>query len=696
MSVNSPETRIRARLKRLVRWSAVFAITLGVCGFAPTSADADDKVDANQKITVHVAAGAHGTVAPGDATSVVFTVQNGADSELSSGNVLVELSRTPLADNDALSKWLNDADAGGDFVTLGVATTDPVDPGDSGPTHMFVAPGDLGSLAPGVYPVRATLTGATTGDNGSDGEATATTILVVTSPRTAPLGVLVPITATPADGVLLTPEELTALTAPDGALTALLDGVTGTTAVLAIDPAIVAAIRVLGSAAPTQATAWLSRLTELPNERFALQFGDADPATQAHAGLSALLRPGTLSPFLNPANFPMAPVTATPGTTASPTPAPTVAPAIPDDEELTAIDGALPGFLWPRDDVTNSDVAAFADYIDADTTTIVPSSVTSGRTSAYAQSDGRDLLVTDSAASRALSKAAGQAHADARQRTLAETAAHIFYASQSEPNSPLLIGLERDETRPADALREAISAVDSYRFTLDALRETPPTSVSITSEPQETRATALITLLDDELTLTDFSTILSDPNVLLTRERIQILRTLGVGVADDSFVEAVAEHRKQTQRTLTSVSIPPSSTIQLLTTAADLPFRVRNDLPWPVTIQLSVSSPDPRLDVKPMTEATVQANSSMRVKVPVTARVGSGEQYLKLSLSSSSGVPIGGARMVQVSVRAEWEGIGLAILGGLVVVLLSLGIVRTVRRKGRESVADAASEAARE
>ncbi|HAN26073.1 MAG TPA: hypothetical protein DCP95_16120, partial [Microbacterium ginsengisoli] len=68
-----------------------------------------------------------------------------------------------------------------------------------------------------------------------------------------------------------------------GLLDAELTAVAGTAAVLAVDPAVVASIRVLGSSAPASARAWLQRLMTLPNERFALQYGDADVATQLEA-----------------------------------------------------------------------------------------------------------------------------------------------------------------------------------------------------------------------------------------------------------------------------------------------------------------------------------------------------------------------------------------------------------------------------
>lgn len=705
MSVNTPETGFRARLQQLARRTVVFAIALAVGGFVvPSAASAAETPPANdeQSVELHVSAGLRGTIAPGSSTSATLTVRNRTDEELSAGRVQVEIGSTPLADDEAVTNWLDEEEASGDFTPLGSDSTGSIDAGESATATVFLPESAVGDLVPGIYPLRAELTGATTGGPAADDtvarDASATSILVVTAAQTSLIGVLVPITATPAGGALLTADELAALTAPEGSLTAQLDGVAGTTAVLAIDPSIPAAIRALGTAAPEQATDWLARLDDLPNPRFALQFGDADAAVQAQAQLPELLQPTTLSPFLDPANFPVARVTTPPtsaadGTTA-PTPAPTEAPVLPDDEQLAVVEGALPRILWPRADVTPQDLAAFQTYLGEGTTTIVSSSTVSGQSTAHATAEGQDLLVTDAVASAALSDAAAEADPAARQRLLAEAAARLFLAESRAPGAPLLIGLDRDETRTPEALREVISAADSIGFDLGALRDTPPAAATISVETGTPGAADVASLLADEQTLVAFSTILTDPQVLLGPERIRILRTLAVGTPAEDFAAVVAAHRAQTTATLGAVSIPPSSTIQLLSANADLPIRVRNDLPWPVTVQLTASPSDPRLEVKPLIETVVQANNTATVKVPVSARVGSGEVDLRLGLISPTGVQIQGVQTVRVAVRAEWEGIGLGIFGGLAVLLIGLGVIRTVRRKRREAAEEAAADAA--
>lgn len=700
MSVIPPETGPRARPLRLARRTAVFAIVLGFCGLtAPSAATADTlPSDDGQNIELHVSAGLRGTVAPGQPTSTIVTLENESESELSEGRVSVELNRTPLTDKDAITDWLDEETAPGTFSPLGTDTTEPVLAGESSSTTIVVSESTLGDLTPGVYPLRAEFSdpgsGRVASADAQSGDVTASSVLVVTETQTSQIGVVVPITATPEDGVLLTSEELVSLTAPDGGLTAQLDGVAGTTAVLAIDPSIIAAIRALGTAAPTQAIEWLARLDDLPNARFALQFGDADAAVQAQAKLPALLQPTTLAPFLEPTNFPLA--RATPATTDAPdatpgaTPPPTEAPALPDDAQLTEIEGALPGILWPRETVTETDLAAFEGYLGENTTTIVSSETVGGRSAANATTEGHDLLVTEASASASLSDAAAEADAVARQRLLAEAAAYLFLAGEQSPGAPVLLGLDRDETRTPDGLRAAISAADSLGFDLSALRATAPVRATISVETGTVGAADLTTLLTDEQTLGAFSSILADPQVLLSPERIQIMRLLAVGTPPDAFAANVAAHFAQTRETLAAVSIPSSSTIQLLTANADLPIGVRNDLPWPVTVQLDASPTDPRLDVQPRTEAIVQANSTTRVRVPVSARVGSGEVDLRLSLYSPTEVLIQSEQTVRVAVRAEWETIGLGIFGGLTALLIGLGLVRTVLRKRREAAEEAA------
>ncbi|MGM1018454.1 MAG: DUF6049 family protein [Actinomycetota bacterium] len=688
MPATHPRSGLRARLSRRVHGVLAFAVSLGLAGAAlsgtsiPAAAETVEE-PADGVVRLSLSAGVNGVVEVGDPVLATATVRNGTTDEVSAGRLLLEINRTPITESTALTLWTALGAYEGTFSPLGNGNTRPVDPEDDATASVLIDEEDLGDLHAGVYPIRAELNGATTGDTVSGTltaqDPTARNVLIVSDDADTRLGVVVPITATPESGELLTGEELSVLTAPDGALTAQLDGVGGTAAILAVDPAILAAIRVLGSSAPQTALDWLLRLNALPNERFALQFGDADATTQAQAGLDALLDPPALDTYLDPIDFVPTATTPAPASTPEPT-----EPNLPGTEELTHLEGAERGVLWPRGDATSDDLAMFARGSSAsETTTILPSTSVRSPDSAVGTVDGERVLLTNSAASAAFSTATATIDPEARQSALAEA---IALLALGDPAEPLLIGLARSEDRTADALRDTIAAIDGRGDMVgldDLLAENAP-AIEVVTDPDASRGPALERLLADEEELTAFSSILDDPMLLMAPERIQIMRTISVGSVSGEFAAEVETHREQTRTTLDAVGIQPPSPVQLISAAAPLPVWVRNDLPWPVNVRLSAQPSDPRLAVQPFVEVEALAASNTRVLVPVEARVGSGELVVGFDLASPTGVPIGPPQSANVTVRADWESIGLVVLGGLVVLLFGVGLTRTVIRRRRD------------
>lgn len=657
---------------------AAVAVLFGVLGIAaPAVAEPTEEPTTDGSVTLSLSLGTHGAVTAGSPISGTVTVQNDTGEELSAARVALEVDPTPLADAAAVTAWLGSGAGAGSPTTLFSAPTTAVASQSDLETPILATSDLVQQLPPGVYGVNASLAGAVTGD-GTSWDATVRSVLTVRPATAAQVSILVPITATPASGALLSADELSALTAVDGALTAQLDGVTGTMAVLAVDPAIPAAIRVLGESAPAEAVAWLDRLEALPNETFALQFGDADVAAQAHTGLGEALAPTTLDPFMNAANFPV-----DEGATPSPTPSPSASTVVelPDMAELTSLRGELMGILWPRADVTSDDLATFDTYLGEPATTILPSTSTAEANAAgHARVGASSVLVTDAEASATMSAAAAESDGDVREALLAQANAELSFAGA--PASGVLIGLDRDEDRTADALHDVVQAAGG--MPLRTVQGTSPAPVTLASEPDAARATALTTLLADEDTLEAFATILEDPQVLLAPERIRVLRVLGVGLSDAEFETANDDHRAATVATLDSVAVQEPGPIQLISANVDLPVWIRNDLPWPVNLNLEVRPSDSRIVIEPFTQVQAQPQSNTRVLIPVQSRVASGELQVSFTLTSPTGVPIGDPQTAQVTVRAEWENIGLGILTSMIVLLLVFGIVRTVRRRRRD------------
>jgi hypothetical protein len=650
----------------------------------------------------------NGVVPPGEGLAVSVSLHNGTAFATTPIDVTLSLGATALRDRQALTDWLAGDTSGPAMTSVGTAALAPVASGGREVTGIVIAPDDpaLAGRAPGVYPLSASY-------ESPEGTVTSTSAMIVPSDGAAQvgIGVVVPITAEATEEGLLTSSELAELTSPTGYLTDELDAVEGTSSILAIDPAIAAAIRVLGTAAPASATEWLARLETLPNSRFALQFGDADVAAQLQSGLSRPLRPLSLQYAMAPANF--APVD-----TATPSPSPTTPasdePVYPTLAELTDIGETRAGVYWPGTGTATPDVVATLGEVvidERDSLTLVPS--TSTRTgSSGATVPGRaiagdaELLVYDADVSRALRDASTTEDNALRGAPLTAASAYLAFAVADAGGEPIVVTVDRDDERSRVALRTAITSASLAPgvtpLTLGGLAARDPVGVEIAdAEPDEVRADAASVLVEEEAELARFATILDDVSLITGPERAEILQLLGLGWLPDQtgWQSAVDAHRAATVTTLDSVGILPPSPINLFSAGAPIPIWVRNDLPYPANVVLYATPDDLRLDVAKATEATAGPQSNTRVQVPVQARVGNGEVTVQLQLRSRTLEPIGAPQTVDVNVRADWEGIGIVVLSILVGGFLLLGVVRTVlrlRRRSRRSVengADAESAA---
>jgi len=668
MTPSAPARRTRART------SIAVAAALALLALAPPPvASAADAPQAEPALSFLVAAEGDGVAADDGSLRVALSVVNQTGATSPAARADVAVSRAPLATRTAVAAWL-DGSGAPTLRRVGSAAMSTVPSLSSTTTSTVVETGV--DLDPGVYALRATYPS-------SQGTLVARGVWVVPDDDEGDVAVIVPITAGPLTSGLLTADELAVLTGVDGSLRGQLDAVTGTDAILAIDPAVVAAIRVLGTTAPDAATDWLADLLALPNSRFVLQFGDADLAAQIAAGLDAPLTVPTLAAALVAAGQ----------TPATPEPTPTPGadePSEPDIEALTDIGGGRDDVFWPAAGTTSRDLLTALSALSDGALTIVGSDAVGGEVGARARAGDADLLVHDADVSAALRTASTAGRRIERAGALATASA---YASFTPAGRTLLVTVDRADDRTPLALRTAVRA---------AVRLDDRTSVGLggvstagavatvrvaAGEADPARVSALEDFLGDERDLAQFASILEDPAVLTAPERASVLQLLGNAWLDHpaSWEVAVDAHREASATTLAAVGIVPSPDINLLGSSAPLTFAVRNDLPWPVSLVLVTQPNDPRLVVQATTEVAAGAAQTTRVDVPVQARVGSGKSSLDLHLRSDTMVAIGGTTTIVVSVQAEWETVGIAVMAVLVGGLLVLGVIRTVLRMRRRT-----------
>ena len=387
-------------------------------------------------------------------------------------------------------------------------------------------------------------------------------------------------------------------------------------------------------------------------------------------------------------------------------------PVLPTNAELTDIGGARAGVFWPETGTATAGVVASLGEVlvdDRDSLTLVPSTSTregaSGATvPGRAVAGDAELLVYDADVSRELHDASVAEETSVRGAPLTAAAAYLAFAVAESGGEPVVVTLDRGEDRSRVAMRSAITSASQapgvVPLALGGVAARIPAVVEIADAPiDEARVSAASLLIAEEAELTRFATILDDVTLLTGPERAEILQLLGLAWMPDptAWQTAVDLHRAGSAATLDSVGILPPSPINLFSAGAPIPIWVRNDLPYPVNVVLYATPDDLRLNVAKATEATAGPESNTRVQVPVQARVGNGDVSVQLQLRSRTLEPIGAPQVVDVNVRADWEGIGIVVLSILVGGFILLGLVRTVlrlrARRARSARAGGAAEA---
>lgn len=671
-----------------------------VSGTVVRSATADDTADDSAEPVVSIEIDSESAAVDDDEPlRLTVTVDNTTGADLSSGRLVVTGGTTTIGSQDTLHAHLDGSDPLPTTVELAAVAVPAIGTDESFTTSTLVVPADRLSMPAdyGAVPLTATLS------SGDLDVAAHDTYIAAAAPPTSTieLSIAMPVTAPTGQTGLISSESLATYTAAGGVLTRQLDGAAGRDVALAVDPMIIASIRALGAAAPASATAWLDRLSSISNETFALQFADADGAVQAAAGVDSLLEPLSLD-FALPADYTAVVPTETPTPDPTDTPDPDASEpadepadatedARPATDDLVDFDWSMDGMLWPAEGaVTTGDLDVFANSGVEETILSSANVADSASPAAASQVGENDVLVADDAVSAALRDAATAVtaadFADAVSAVSAELA--VSAREQGATGRAMLATLDRGWPPTASRLGEALDAVSALPtvdpLALSDVRTEERTEAALAEvETDSSRTGAASLLLDREAQLTEFSAVLTTPELLTGRERVQILALLAVDWMDtsDEWSAALSEHSQQTSDTLGSVSILNSSDVLLVGNESAIPFGVRNDSAYDVQVVVDATPSNIRLDVGEPQTVEVTAGSRQTVRVPVKAQLGNGDVGLTVTLSSVSGVRIGDPVTATVAVRADWEGIGAVVAVLLVVAMLVAGIIRTILRR---------------
>jgi hypothetical protein len=658
-------------------------------------------------------------LSPGQDLLTTVTITNGSDESLSVGSVNVFLAGRALTTQDALGDWLSSSNAGGSGDLLQTATTrGEILPGNATTLQIAVPAASVGLTAANAWGARGIA--ATFQAGGAVVAEGRGTFVWYTeeAPQRVSVALAMPLTTPAGSSGLIPAAALETFTGENGLLTRQLEGVLNKEVAIAIDPMIIASIRVLGNAAPRSAVAWLDTLSQATNDIFPLSYADADISLQAQSGVGTLLAPISFDQAIDPSLFtePEPEGTATPGGTPSATPAPTppageeVTP--PTMEELLAWDYTATDIGWPAEGhVAAEDLGVFA--ASGLTTTIlsgsqlVPEDEDSVGNAAVMIGEHAGLAIDDdlsSAIRRAATATSDQEWASA----LAEATSYLAVVSagsDSRSTSTVLAAFDRGWPPTAARLSQTLNAlsaipwavptslgdVSSAKPTADA----PAPAFKAGSE-SESRLASARTLLQREREITAFSSALANPVTVTAAHRLDLLALYATAWTADpgAWQDAVSKSLVASGELLESVSVTTKGPINVLATQVDIPVTLRNAFEQAVTVRVQLVPSNGRLVVGEDVEATIDADSARTIKVPVSAKVGNGDVTLRVSVYSPTGIPVGEPGFVEVNVQAEWEGLGAAIFAVLVVLFFGFGVWRNIVRRRRERTGDLLSTSA--
>jgi hypothetical protein len=529
------------------------------------------------------------------------------------------------------------------------------------------------------------------------------------------LAMVVPLTLpTSAQGTgLIGADDLATDTAPTGVLTRQLAAVAGTSAVIAVDPMILVSIRVLGTAMPASARAWLAQLEALPNEKIPLAYADADPAVLARTsnGLAELASLD-FQFAVNASDF-SAPVTASPTPTpsaspdGSPSPAPTTAtgptPA-PSNADLVAAPGAYVAtdIAWPAAGTVAQDQLAplaTAGYHRL----LLSSSNVSSSTSARVELGSVEGLVSDDGLS-ALARDAVLTTGDASLQRF-DTA--LAGAQAVAPGRTVIVTLARGWSVSAGRLHElllnAAGQSSAQLVGLSAVMSGPSVDAKLVPGTiPEDGADLLAPVLSTVPQEAAFATVAGDrASAVTSPRRLELLSTMAVGWVESKtgWADRLRAYLASSAALLDSVKVVHGGGVLVTASSTNIPVTVTNALTVPITVDVSVLPSRNLLRVdKQAVQLRIEPSATGRVLVPAQAlSTGTVTASIVLHSAGSPGVQIGSGDSITVDLRPSWEGIGTAIILVLLVLIFGGGITRQVlrrRRQRRERAAAAATDPA--
>jgi hypothetical protein len=184
-----------------------------------------------------------------------------------------------------------------------------------------------------------------------------------------------------------------------------------------------------------------------------------------------------------------------------------------------------------------------------------------------------------------------------------------------------------------------------------------------------------------------FAKVTEDPAAVLNTMLPALVEPVCLAVDGTERARELAETALEAVRVMVNqVSVVHGSSVNMISSAGELPVTVHNGWDGTVTVQVELHPDHPSLVATEPAVLTIPAEANATAYLPVQA-VANGTVTVEVVLANADGDRIAQLATFNVRVHAEWENIGTGIFGGLVAVLFLVGLVRAIRRRYRTRAA---------
>ena len=453
-----------------------------------------------------------------------------------------------------------------------------------------------------------------------------------------------------------------------------------------------------------QSEAFVSALMGAATELIALPEGDADLGALALSGNAGFWDRASDSIAGFPSSLREAGWVAPTPSTASPSPSPSASASGQSGTTTTSPDAGptiLRNVAWPAD--TTFGTSFLSNYASADQITIAPASALTPAEevtfTSYARvnvNPSTGETATDGTGARTIAQqadlasilswnASGGDELDAEQALTAITA---IIVRERPSSSRTIFAAAARGTTVNESLTKRVNALFSPRWvsalSFTDMAASEPTDVdrqTVDAGTLDADTSTAITAMASSLTMLEpLANATDDPNAVYDSVTPQILPALSAQLTPSEQLDSATAMTSQVTGMLSAVTVEPSSAVNLINKSANFPVLVRNNLPWPVRVNVTLVPDDPRLRATPALSQTLAAQGATTVEVPVGA-IGSGDIEVTYKVTTPDGTVLDDSRTVTVRMRAGWEDAITAVIASLFGLLFLAGIRRSLRKR---------------